>query len=36
MKREKKIQKFVKNGDEREVPSCDSVFLNACVAQADH
>lgn len=35
MKR-KKISKKLKNGDEKEVLSCDSVFLNACIAQADH
>lgn len=36
MKREKEIPKICKNGDERELPFCDSVFLDACIAQAHH
>lgn len=32
----KKNSKICKNRDEREVPSCDNVFLDACIAQADH
>lgn len=28
--------KICKDGDERELPYCDNVFLDVCVAQADH
>lgn len=36
MKREEKLTKICKNGDERKLPSCDNVFLDVCIAQADH